>query len=263
MARTTLEDVLGYPVVVDAESVSALDGIEARWPADLVEAGVRADRRRLLEQVAIVRRSGRRLLDIGGGYCPFGVLCAAVGFDVDIVDSYMQDFFSRHDLPQLVGEYGVRCQAVDVVRESLPFEEGSFDVVTSFDSLEHWHHSPRGLFAEIRRVLRPGGLFLLGVPNAVNLRKRIAVLGGKSNWSHFEDWYYPPDFHGHVREPTRRDLERTVPDLGLEHWAIFGRNWLGYRGTPLQQALTALVDRPLRLRPTLCADLYLVGRRGD
>ena len=256
-----LEDVLGYEVAIDAELEAALEGIERRWPADLVEAGIRADRGRQLEQAAIVRRSGPRLLDIGGGYSSFGVLCGAVGLDVDVVDSYAHDFFARPDLPHLVADYGVRCHTVDVVRESLPFEADRFDVVTSFDSLEHWHHSPRGLFAEIRRVLRPGGLFLLGVPNAVNLRKRMAVLLGKSNWSRFDDWYYPRDFHGHVREPTRRDLERMTSDLGLERWAIFGRNWLGYQGTPLRRAVTALVDRPLRLRPTLCADLYLVGRR--
>lgn len=54
-----------------------------------------------------------------------------------------------------------------------------------------------------------------------------------------------------------------VPDLELERWTIFGRNWLGYYGSPLRTRLTAVLDRPLRLRSALCADLYLVGRRSD
>lgn len=256
-----LEDVLGYEVDVDEELRAALAEIERRWPADVVAAGVTADGARILEQVAIVRRSGPRLLDIGGGYCPFGVLAAAVGHDVDIVDSYAHEFFARDDLPQLVAEYGVRCHTVDAVRDPLPFQADTFDAVTSFDSLEHWHHSPRGLFAEVRRVLRPGGLFVLGAPNAVNLRKRAAVLIGRSNWAQFDDWYLSTDFHGHVREPTCADLARMTADLGLERWTIFGRNWLGYRGSAFLRAVSAVVDRPLRLRPTLCADLYLVGRR--
>jgi SAM-dependent methyltransferase len=147
-----------------------------------------------------------------------------------------------------------------VVREPLPFPDGSFDAVTSFDSLEHWHHSPRRLFREIRRVLAPGGLLLLGAPNAVNLRKRFAVPLGRSTWASWHDWYEADDFHGHVREPTVGDFARIARDVPLESWSVFGRNWLGYRGGRLRRVVTRVLDRPLRLRPSLCADLYLVGR---
>lgn len=48
----------------------------------------------------------------------------------------------------------------------LPYEDASFDLVVCFSVFEHLHEFPRGL-AEVRRVLRPGGRFLLGMP-AVN-----------------------------------------------------------------------------------------------
>jgi SAM-dependent methyltransferase len=48
----------------------------------------------------------------------------------------------------------------------LPYETSSFDLVVSFSMFEHLHEYPKGL-AEIARVLRPGGSFLLGMP-AVN-----------------------------------------------------------------------------------------------
>ncbi len=41
-----------------------------------------------------------------------------------------------------------------------------------------------------------------------------------------------------------------------------GRNWLGLaHRNPRTRALTRLVDRPLRTRPGLCSDIYLIGRR--
>jgi SAM-dependent methyltransferase len=49
---------------------------------------------------------------------------------------------------------------------SLPFESGSFDVVTSLETLEHLDARDRFL-AEIRRVLAVTGLCVLSTPNAL------------------------------------------------------------------------------------------------
>jgi ubiquinone/menaquinone biosynthesis C-methylase UbiE len=45
--------------------------------------------------------------------------------------------------------------------ESLPFPDASFDLVFSTLSFHHWADQQQGL-GEIRRVLRPGGRFILG-----------------------------------------------------------------------------------------------------
>lgn len=45
----------------------------------------------------------------------------------------------------------------------LPYDADSFDLAVSFSMFEHLHEYPKGL-AEVARVLRPGGLFLLGMP---------------------------------------------------------------------------------------------------
>jgi ubiquinone/menaquinone biosynthesis C-methylase UbiE len=48
---------------------------------------------------------------------------------------------------------------------NLPFVDESFDVVTSFETLEHLHE--RALFlSELKRVLKPNGLLILSTPNA-------------------------------------------------------------------------------------------------
>ncbi len=48
--------------------------------------------------------------------------------------------------------------------QRLPFPSGVFDFVAAFHSLEHVGDAGRAL-DEVRRVLRPGGWFYVGVPN--------------------------------------------------------------------------------------------------
>ena len=56
----------------------------------------------------------------------------------------------------------------------LPYADASFDLVVSFSMFEHLHEYEKGL-SEVARVMRPGGLFLLGMP-AVNKLMEAAFL---------------------------------------------------------------------------------------
>ena len=53
-----------------------------------------------------------------------------------------------------------RAMLVEADVASMPFPDGSFDLVVSSLSAHHWPDAPRG-FGEIRRVLRPGGRALV------------------------------------------------------------------------------------------------------
>jgi hypothetical protein len=76
------------------------------------------------------------------------------------------------------------------------------------------------------------------------------------------EWYEPPVFRGHVREPDVDDLRYIAGDLGLEKTQIFGRNWLGYgHRSWVMRGLMPLADVALRLRPSVCSDIYLVGNK--
>jgi hypothetical protein len=64
---------------------------------------------------------------------------------------------------------------------------------------------------------RPGGLLVIVMPNSVNLRKRLSVLMGRTN--------YPPvdmffncigHWRGHVREYTLRETEYICSASGFE-----------------------------------------------
>jgi SAM-dependent methyltransferase len=92
-------------------------------------------------------------------------------------------------------ELGVDVRSRDVIADGLSLTPSSMDVIATFDSMEHWHNSPKALFGEVMEALKPGGWFFMGVPNSVNLRKRMTVPLGKGNWSHMSDWY---EIHGYA-----------------------------------------------------------------
>lgn len=57
---------------------------------------------------------------------------------------------------------GIDFQAGDVT--ALPFPDGSFEAVVSFETIEHVDEPERAV-AEFRRVLAPGGLLVVSTPN--------------------------------------------------------------------------------------------------
>jgi SAM-dependent methyltransferase len=66
--------------------------------------------------------------------------------------------------------------AVAMDEEFLPFAENSFDLIVSNLSL-HWINDLPGAFVQIKRALRPGGLFLAALPGGETLRElRQALL---------------------------------------------------------------------------------------
>jgi SAM-dependent methyltransferase len=98
-----------------------------------------------------------RILEIGCGKGAIlsrmnaaGHRCKGIDIDPDIV----RQCCAAH--PELSVEVGSG--------DSIPFPPASFDVVLSFDVLEHIRDSERHI-AEVKRVLTPGGWYLLQTPN--------------------------------------------------------------------------------------------------
>ncbi|MGB9619991.1 MAG: class I SAM-dependent methyltransferase [Armatimonadota bacterium] len=60
--------------------------------------------------------------------------------------------------------------------EDLPFEDGVFDVYTSFETIEHVPH-PDQLLREAVRVLKPDGVLLISTPNRIVTNPGIPLEG--------------------------------------------------------------------------------------
>ena len=79
-------------------------------------------------------------------------------------------------------ENGIQTWDFDLERSRFPFEDNTLDVVVANQILEHtkelfW------IFTEVFRVLKPGGAFIVGVPNLASLHNRFALLLGLQPFS--------------------------------------------------------------------------------
>jgi len=85
----------------------------------------------------------------------------------------------------------------------LNFPDNSFDVVVMWHVLEHVS-DPRPTLAEVSRILRPGGLFLVAVPNFGSPEARLT----KAGWFHL-------DCPRHLSHHTPGSLARILGAAGL------------------------------------------------
>ncbi|NWJ41650.1 MAG: methyltransferase domain-containing protein [Geothrix sp.] len=255
-----------------SEIKTLLEGLAREYPPEVAAIRLR-DIPRVAFQIEFIKRhqpGAKTLCDVGGGISLFPLACAALGLETIVIDNFLDVFHNdaldnkRESLFEaaykIQDKYGVQRVTRDFIIDGLEFSPGSIDVITTIDSLEHWHHSPKKLFRDVMSSLAPGGLFFISVPNCVNLRKRMTVPFGFGKWSGMDAWYEKERFVGHVREPDVDDLRYMAKDMGMRSWEIFGRNWQGYLNRrQWVRAITPVVDVPLQLFPTLCSDLYLVG----
>jgi SAM-dependent methyltransferase len=250
------------------ELASQLRALARAYPPNLVDHQLADLPRIMFHLQLVVTRCGpqARVCDVGGGIGLFSLGCAALGMRVLLIDDFGDpvNALIGDEILELHRRRGVEVVRRDVIENGVALEPETFDAITTFDSIEHWHHSPRRLLRQLEAALRPGGTLVIGAPNRVNLRKRLTTLLGINDWSPFDEWYFPDRFRGHVREPTVDELHRIAADLNLDHVEILGRNWLGLthrrRGV---RVMSRLVDRPLRRAPALCSDIYVVGARAS
>jgi SAM-dependent methyltransferase len=223
---------------------------------------------------------GTVCVDLGAGLSYFGLLASHLGIEVVLVDDFGGGggvLRSQTELTRrILGSFekcGLRIVSQDLLSAPLPFGNGTAGIVTSFHSIEHWHHSPRRLFQEVRRILQPGGILTIACPNSVNLRKRLAVLAGYSNLAPLEEWYVDGDpvFRGHVRELTVRELRLLAAWNQFSLVSVGGSNFIGLEApwldsvSPatrfLYRAAARIADPLMRAFPQFCSDIHIVGRK--
>jgi SAM-dependent methyltransferase len=126
---------------------------------------------------ALLPATGQQLLDVGAG---FGRLADEYGGfgHVTLVDAS----------PAMIGAARERIGSdprftiVQADAGHLPVAPASMDVVVAVRLILHVRN-PEVVFAEVARVLRPGGLFVLEFPNRRHLLARLRYLARRQAWS--------------------------------------------------------------------------------
>lgn len=123
--------------------------------------------------------SGRHVLDVACGTGEWLGYLQQKGADVAGIDLSRRAI--RACLERFPGR-DFRCGPA----ETLPYERGRFDLVTCLGSLEHFLDKGRAL-REMRRVAKPDARFLILVPNAGFLTRRLRLYKGTQQVKAQED----------------------------------------------------------------------------
>ena len=187
-------------------NLSKQEALRRRYQA--MRPGYRPSLEIYKEWIAALIREDTRLLDAGCG--PGGLVKDYVGIARQVVgvDRYASSFQEPAEINTLAES--------DIDR--LPFPAASFDVVTCSWVLEHLRE-PKTVFAEVSRVLKPGGHFLFITPNKRNyvvwLRQMMPNnLGRRATraiYARNEDFINPT----YYRANTYQEIDNMAQAVGL------------------------------------------------
>ncbi len=147
---------------------------------------------------AVTRGAPARVLEVGCGTGAFAARIAAALPEATFVAVDTSERFV-----ELTRSRGLDARLADV--EDLPFDDDSFDVVAAMWVLYHVGDLHRGL-AEIRRVLRPGGLLVAVTNGDEHVAELRRDAGGEPVRTHFSSENGEAALLRHFDEVSRDDL---------------------------------------------------------
>ena len=209
---------------------------------------------------AVVHTRNRRILELlpAGAKC-LDVGCGAGGFATLLAERFR--FISGVDLSltlaQTASGRGMQALCADFDDGDLPYIDDSFDAAVCCDVLEHVF-DPLAFVRRVVRVLRPGGLFIVSVPNIRYWPRLRSLIFG----------YFPRttgDPHGydggHLHYFTTRNVADVFSAAGLTSIRAYGFNAdTSRRAAPVTFAL----QRPWLeafAREFGCSTIIIAGQR--
>ncbi len=219
-------------------------------------------------EFGLLRQRHASLLEIGPGFSflPF-LWKEAVAKNVVVFEgeSYeLREFAAAYHQCGIEPHYGDLFQIFgerDRQKNRLPFDSNRFDCVICWETMEHFNFNPIPFLQEVQRVLRPGGILNLTVPNQAKLDQRLKLLSGKSVLPPIDTYFLQMDdrnrmkYAPHWREYTLREFTELLCGTGFNivratHFQTFQNR------SPLSAALVvkrALATVVTRLFPSLGA----------
>jgi SAM-dependent methyltransferase len=165
-------------------------------------------------EIAYALRDSPRVLDVGAGGGLLLSLLSELGHECHAVD--IND--NSEAFPEIYRAKKIEFRVCNVEADPIPYPDGFFDAVTCCQVLEHFTYSHLGAVREMRRVLRPGGILEIDVPNAACFRNRSRMVRGKHiTWDYAKHYLHaePLMYKGMPFFPDRHNRDFTLADLRL------------------------------------------------
>lgn len=147
----------------------------------------------------------RKILDLGSGRGGFLLDVSSRGGDatgLELSPDYIEETKHR------ALARGLMVNVLRGVAEKMPFLEDSFDFINICEVIEHVN-DPKAMLKEVRRVLKPGGLAYLSVPNRFGMRDQHFGL-------YFINWV-PRHFSRKIISLFSKEDKDYSGNIGFQH----------------------------------------------
>lgn len=212
------------------------------------DTALRRRARWILEKIKLKKPSS--ILDVGCGdgfylYLLHSLFPKAKIIGVDIDRNAIKSAIRNTKGRDVRLKYGNVCD--------LKFKDNSFDVVLASEVLEHLKEDKKGL-KNIYRVLKPGGLVLVSVPNC-----SYPLFWDPVNWflervmhKHIKSGFWAGIWNQHMRLYSKDELKYLLKKEGFRHIEIYvlTRICLPFNHYLLNIFARILVSRPESFRRT-------------
>jgi len=148
-----------------------------------------------------------------------------------VVACDIPEFFARENVRKFYQDMNVKIESFNLRDYQLPFPSSSQDCVIACEIFEHLNFNPLPIFAEINRILKPGGYFYIAMPNGSYLPRKIKYLvsGNTTPGFTIEQLFAQLNPNDnmvvglHWREYTLAETIQMISPLGFE--LIESRTW--------------------------------------
>jgi SAM-dependent methyltransferase len=166
---------------------------------------------RVLERCYPKGMRGMKCLDVGDYYPTLPVYLQNQGTSMTVLD-----FDCLEETSRIYADLGIEfcsCDLNSVRDNSIGLSDG-FDLIIWLEVIEHLKCSPKYVFNEFSRLLKPKGLLVIGTPNAGRLSSRLRSLTGRHPYiGSLEPFYFGSEnFIGHRREYFPYEIDQML------HW---------------------------------------------
>jgi SAM-dependent methyltransferase len=160
-----------------------------------------------------------KILDVGFFIPVIPIALSKLGYSVTSIEKMALYDDALLDLAAFVeSTCDVRVWDQDIIYDSVDPAADKFDLIILSAIIEHLNGSPKILFEKAKAFGKPDAHYIITVPNAASLEKRLRFfLKGKPPYPPIEDYYdsaYP--FSGHNREYSLDDFKYVLDRSGFE-----------------------------------------------
>lgn len=205
---------------------------------------------------------GERFLDLGCNWGRWTIAAARKGYEAVGIDPSLGSIMAARRVAKQL-KLSSRYLVADA--RFLPFKESSFDAVFSYSVLQHFSkENVRMVLPGVYRVLKPGGVSLIQMPNVLGLRSLQNVIRrGFRTARNFEVRYWTPSelqsvFSQHLGDTTLSvdcyfglGLQKTnVEEMPLSVRMLIGSSEflrrMSLKVTPIKYAADSLYVRSVK-----------------